>query len=119
MATDGAPTSPGAAAMLTVAAWIRSTESTSTEDTSSVDLFLRRQAADELLVTDDAERLVAAQSLLIDTVTPWIAQRFPERKVAAMRSRNAYREVVASREDRLLQLLDGERTLLSLWMLAR
>lgn len=110
---------PGEAAMSTLEAWLARTDSPTTPATPADESLQRRRAADELLVSDDAERLVAAQSLMIDAVAPWIAQRYPERKTAALRSRDSYHTTVASREDRLLQLLDGERTLLSLWMLAR
>lgn len=81
--------------------------------------FERRLAAAYYLAADDLQGTVAVQRCWIDLVGAWVVRRQPEKAAEAERTIENYRKRCAGRTDGLDQLIDGERTLLQLWMMIR
>ncbi len=117
----GSSTVPGDAIEQAAREWLRWSLADRPElaDAPAYHEFERRLAAAYYLAADDLQGSIAVQRCWIDLVGAWVVRRQPERAAEAERTIENYRKRCAGRTDGLDQLIDGERTLLQLWMMIR
>lgn len=71
------------------------------------------------LAQDEVQATVAIQKIWVDLLAEWISVERPEETVNARRIASEYQQRVQGSTDALDQLIDGETTLIRLWMTMR